>query len=63
MSTNDPKATIIPLTFIIIVGIIKEGVVELKKAFDDGHINGMLYKKFVNPNGRAENVYYAADDD
>ena len=32
-------ATIIPLAFIILLGIIKEGVVEVKKWYDDKHVN------------------------
>lgn len=38
-------ATIIPLTVIIIFGVVKEAVVELKKWADDNHINAMLYNK------------------
>jgi len=49
VSTNSPMATIIPLTFIIIVGIIKEAVVEIKKWQDDKKINQTLYRKYVGP--------------
>ena len=40
-------ATIIPLAVIIIFGIVKEAVVELKKAYDDNHINKMPFKRMV----------------
>ncbi len=56
-------ATIIPLTVIIIVGIIKEAVVELKKAFDDKHINESLYKKYVNHKGLAVSTGGESDRD
>ena len=39
LSTNSPLATIIPLTTIVIFGIVKELVGELKKWHDDKHIN------------------------
>lgn len=42
-------ATIIPLTFIIIVGVIKEAVVELKKWHDDKVANQVVYKKYKDP--------------
>lgn len=42
-------ATIIPLTFIIIVGVIKEAVVELKKWHDDKVANQIVYKKYKDP--------------
>ena len=47
VSTNNPLATIIPLTFIIILGIIKEAVVEIKKWYDDKQINQTTYHKYV----------------
>lgn len=39
ISTNDPLATIIPLTFIICVGIIKEAIVEVKRWLQDRQVN------------------------
>ena len=47
VSTNMPIATIIPLTVIIVFGIVKEGVVELKKLYDDQHINRIIYKRLT----------------
>ena len=47
ISTNSPMATIIPLTVIIIFGIVKEAVVELKKWHDDKHINAMVFRKLI----------------
>ena len=40
-------ATIIPLTFVIIVGIIKELIVEIKRWSDDKTINRVVYRKLV----------------
>ena len=47
ISTNSPMATIIPLTVIIIFGIVKEAVVELKKWHDDKHINATVFRKLI----------------
>ena len=47
ISTNKPTATIIPLTFVIIVGIIKELIVEVKRWLDDREINRKVYRKLV----------------
>ena len=47
VSTNNPLATIIPLSVIVIVGIIKEAVVELKKWHDDKTINAMPFRKLT----------------
>ena len=43
ISTNNPLATIIPLTFIICLGIIKELVVEISRYFGDQHVNKSKY--------------------
>ena len=44
ISTNNPLATIIPLSFVIVVGIIKELVVEIKRWMDDRETNSIKFK-------------------
>ena len=44
ISTNNPLATIIPLSFVIVVGIIKELVVEIKRWMDDRETNSIRFK-------------------
>ena len=44
ISTNNPLATIIPLAFIIVLGIIKELIVEIKRWNDDRIVNKKLFK-------------------
>ena len=51
ISTNDPLATIIPLTFIICVGILKELLAEIKKWKDDKYINATTYSRLVKMEG------------
>jgi hypothetical protein len=46
-------ATIIPLTFIICLGIVKELLVEIKKWKDDKHINAIVYQRMENNDGKA----------
>lgn len=61
VSTNNPFATIIPLSVIVTFGIIKEAVVELKKWSDDKHINATLFRKLTgihNSVNRFENVSF-----
>lgn len=50
ISTNNPLATIIPLTFIITVGIIKEAIVELQRWNQDRKINRIPTRK-LNKDG------------
>lgn len=47
VSTHNPLATILPLTFIILFGITKEAIMELKKWYDDNHINATLVTKMT----------------
>ena len=39
MSTNNPLASIIPLLFVICLGIIKEAIVEVKRWQEDKKVN------------------------
>ena len=47
VSTNKPIATFIPLSFVIMVGIIKEMIVEIKRGLDDKALNKTVYKKLL----------------
>jgi len=47
ISTNSPLATIIPLTFMIMLGVLKELVVELKRWHDDREANRKPYRRLV----------------
>ena len=44
ISTNSPLAALIPLLFIVCVGVIKELVVEIKRWNDDKAVNSMRFK-------------------
>lgn len=39
MSTNNPLASIIPLLFVICLGIVKEAIVEVKRWQEDKKVN------------------------
>ena len=39
ISTNDPLATLIPLAYVIILGIIKEGIADYKRYKNDKQVN------------------------
>lgn len=48
ISTNSPLATIIPLSFVICVGIFKELVVEIRRWLEDKKVNNLLTQKLVD---------------
>lgn len=57
VSTNNPLATIVPLTFIIMFGITKEAIMELKKWYDDKHINATMFTKLREDGSRVEEEF------
>lgn len=48
ISTNNPLATIIPLSFVICVGIFKELVVEVRRWLEDRKVNRLPTQILVN---------------
>ena len=50
ISTANPLATVIPLSFVVILGIIKELVVEIKRFYGDRHVNLSKYTKVSKVN-------------
>jgi hypothetical protein len=46
IQTNGPLATFIPLSFVIIVGIIKEAIVDFRRYKADNETNGRKCLKY-----------------
>lgn len=55
ISTNNPLTTMIPLSFVILLGILKEAVVEIKRFREDRAFNAHFASKLC-ANNRYENV-------
>ena len=47
ISTNDPLATVIPLAYVIILGIIKEGLADWKRYKSDREVNNYPVTRMV----------------
>ena len=54
ISTNDPLATIIPLAYVIIVGIIKEGLTDYKRYKSDKKVNTTLVNVVTSLKGETQ---------
>jgi len=54
ISTNDPLATIIPLSYVILLGMIKEGIADYKRHKQDKQVNSQPVERLVSKGGKTE---------
>jgi P-type E1-E2 ATPase len=55
INTNDPMATVIPLAFVVVVGILKELVVEIRRWQQDREVNSMATRR-LDPSGKMQKI-------
>ena len=48
VATNSPMATLIPLIFVLLVGIFKELIADVKRWKEDTKTNGIIYQKLIS---------------
>ncbi len=48
ISNNDPLATFIPLAFVVFLGMLREGLADLKRWRADRLTNARLYQRWVH---------------
>ena len=58
VSTNNPLATIIPLSWVILMGVIKEAIVEIKRWHDDRTVNRIPTRR-LDASGKLEDITLA----
>lgn len=46
VQTNSPAATFLPLLFVIVMGIIKEGIVDFKRHKSDNETNNRICQRY-----------------
>ena len=49
ISTNNPLASIIPLAFVVLLGMIREGLADLRRWSEDRKTNARKYTRLENP--------------
>lgn len=55
INTNDPMATVIPLAFVVVVGILKELVVEVRRWQQDRKVNSMVTRR-LDSSGKMQKI-------
>ena len=48
ISTNSPLASLVPLCFVIFVGILKEFIADMKRWSQDRKTNNLLFKRLID---------------
>jgi hypothetical protein len=61
VATNSPMATLVPLCFVLLVGITKEFIADFKRWQEDRKTNGVIYKKIVDKNDVNRTVTVRSD--
>jgi hypothetical protein len=49
LSTNSPVATIVPLAFVILLGMLREGLADVRRWREDRRTNARLYTRLETP--------------
>jgi len=61
ISTNSPLASLVPLVFVIFIGMLKELIADVKRWREDMKTNKMLYKR-VHTQGQIDSVQYVKSE-
>ena len=51
ISTNDPLATVIPLAYVVLLGMLKEFIADYKRSKSDKLVNNYPCTRLVKENG------------
>ena len=61
ISTNDPLATIIPLAFVVLLGMLRELLADLKRWQVDRQTNARIYTIFESPDDMKDKSLVRSD--
>ena len=51
ISTNNPLASIVPLVFVVLLGMLREGLADLRRWREDKRTNARVYTRIEASNG------------
>ena len=60
--TNSPLASIIPLAFVVLLGMLREGLADIRRWREDRRTNARLYTRLENPNDLSDKKKVRSDD-
>ena len=62
ISTNSPVATIIPLAFVILLGMLREGLADIRRWREDRRTNARFYTRLENPHDLSQKKKVRSDE-
>ena len=62
LSTNSPMASIVPLAFVVLLGMLREGLADLRRWSEDRKINARKYTRLENPMDLTQRKEVRSDD-
>lgn len=62
ISTNSPLASIVPLAFVVLLGMLREGLADIRRWREDRRTNARLYTRLENPHDLSQKKQVRSDD-
>lgn len=62
ISTNSPLASIVPLAFVVLLGMLREALADIRRWREDRRTNARLYTRLENPHDLSQKKQVRSDD-